>query len=84
MHSVKNDKLSVSQSARRFGVLRMTVSDRVRHKMKFKPGPDKMLTDDEEAALVNFCTYMGSYVNKTVKASGLPTLFNVERGPSDE
>ena len=96
VHSVKTAKLSVSQAAREFGVPRMTVSDHVRHEMKFKPGPDKMLTDDEEAALVNYCTYMAShgfplsrqmarcYVIEIVKASGRPTLFNVEKGPSDE
>ena len=55
-----------------------------------------MLNDQEEQALVNYSTYMAShgfplsrkrarcYVMEIVKLSGRPSLFNIDKGPSDE
>ena len=96
VQSVNAAKLTITQAAREYKVPRQTVSDHVHKEMKYTTGNDRMLNDEEEEALVGYCKYMAShgfplsrkrarcYVIEIVKVSGRQTLFNMEKGPSDQ
>ena len=96
VQSVKTARLTLSQAAREYGIPRQTLSDHVNKGLQYTPGRERMLNDQEEQALVNYSTYMAShgfplsrkrarcYVMEIVKLSGRPSLFNIDKGPSDE
>ncbi|KAH3729694.1 hypothetical protein DPMN_055672 [Dreissena polymorpha] len=54
--------MSVSSASKKFGVPRMTLSDRINGKVALdaKMGVDTALTTDEEAALVSYIGYMAN------------------------
>ncbi|XP_060560017.1 jerky protein homolog-like [Ruditapes philippinarum] len=61
--AVKTENVSISAAAKSFGVPRMSLSDRVYHKVplhKSKMGVKTALTDEEETALCNYITYMAN------------------------
>ena len=60
---VKKGKISISAAARQFGLPRKTLSDHVHGKIEEGrlPGIDRMLSNDEETALVDYIEYMSSH-----------------------
>ena len=61
-----------------------------RHAYK-NPGPPRCITDEEEAALVEYIEYMAArrsdmrlIIRDLIERSGRPCLFDLEHGPSDQ
>ena len=70
---MKDGKISMNVASRKFGVPRKTISDHVRGKRADNklPGIDRMLSNDEELALVNYTEYMSSK-NMPLRKSDIP------------
>ncbi|XP_053405016.1 uncharacterized protein LOC128558830 [Mercenaria mercenaria] len=95
--AVKRNQLTVTQAAKEYGLPRTTLTDHVKNpETRTKKGPQKQLTKEESDGLVAFVLYMAGhgfpmtrlmvrcYVQEIVRRSGRTTLFNLEKGPSDE
>ena len=86
---------AVSTAAKAFNVPRKTLDDRVKGRVKHgtKPGPDTVLTEEEEAALMSYLVYMaqrGFPLTRTMtmafawaiaKRAGNAERFNSDLGP---
>ena len=86
---------AVSTAAKAFNVPRKTLNDRVKGRVKHgtKPGPDTVLTEEEEAALMSYLVYMaqrGFPLTRTMtmafawaiaKRAGNAERFNSDLGP---
>ena len=59
MHEVRNDKISISEAARKFNVPRATLSDHVNGRVKdFRaPGYERELPDELENSLMDYISY---------------------------
>ena len=78
--------ISISAAAKKFGVTRKTLADHVHGKIEdgTLPGIERMLTTDEETALVDYIEYMSSHnmplrhsdIRGTVTVSSLVTIHN--------
>ncbi|XP_053381705.1 uncharacterized protein LOC123536821 [Mercenaria mercenaria] len=95
--AVKRNQLTVTQAAKEYGLPRTTLTDHIKYpESKTKKGPQKQLNKEESDGLVAFVLYMAGqgfpmtrrmvrcYVQEIVRRSGRTTLFNLEKGPSDE
>jgi hypothetical protein len=72
------------------------LSDRVNDLTKPGFGPPRMLSDEEETILVKYCLFMASmgfpltreilrcYIREMVRRSDAQTLFNMDKGPSNQ
>ncbi|CAC5402596.1 unnamed protein product [Mytilus coruscus] len=88
--------MNKSKAAKEYGVPRTTICDHVKGKYdNHLTGPSKMLTDEEETSLINYVKYMAergfpltrrmlkAFVLSIVEKSGRKTLFNMDKGPSN-
>ena len=96
MDAVCNDKVTISDAARRFEVPRKTLDDRMKGLVQHgtSPGPKTVLTAVEEAALVQYLVYMAqrsfpltrtmvmAFAWAIAKRTGKADRFNPEYGPS--
>ncbi|XP_060577849.1 uncharacterized protein LOC132734964, partial [Ruditapes philippinarum] len=97
LSAVWQNRLKVRQAAHEYSVPVTTLYDHVRGVYKSNQrGPAKQLTQEEETSIVNYLLYMARhglpmtramircYVVEIVKRSGRSSLYNLEKGPSDE
>ena len=95
--AVKQGRLTVSKAAEEFSVPRKTVDNHVKGVYKkHAHGPERMITEEEETAIVNYIKYMSrqgfpltrailrTYIISLCKSKESTSLFNLEKGPSDK
>jgi hypothetical protein len=97
--AVHSNRLTITNAARDFGIPRKTLEGHVKgHVSSGNSGGPRMLTDEEDSALVNYMTYMAKrgfpitramlrcYVIAIIKTAGREqsTSMNMDKGPSDK
>lgn len=95
--AVKQSRLTRAEASREFHIPRKTIDDCIAGRWKkHTHGPSRMLSEEEESTLVAYIKYMQDqgfpmtrtfirrFVVAIVKKSNKATLFNLEKGPSDD
>ncbi|XP_060575632.1 uncharacterized protein LOC132733064 [Ruditapes philippinarum] len=95
--AVKQNKMKIRKAAAEYCVPKSTLSDRIRGRYETSvKGPSRQITPEEEAGLVNYLLHMANqgfplnrqmtraYIQTIVKRSGRTTLFNLDKGPSNQ
>ena len=92
MEAVFDEKLSISVAEQHFYVPHMTLDDRMKELIQdgTNPGPNTVLSAEEEEALVQYLVYMakrdlldgyGICIDYIAKTTGSTIRFNLEYGP---
>ncbi|XP_045177185.2 uncharacterized protein LOC123537512 isoform X1 [Mercenaria mercenaria] len=97
LSAVRQKKMKIKTAARLYNVPKSTLFDKVKGTYIGKQrGPARQLLPDEEESLVQYLLYMANqgfpltrammrcYIQEIVLHSGRETLFNIQKGPSDD